>query len=73
MHFPINYDAMTPDQQYAYHLKNHDWLYEFSDDYSVFNKGQRERNAILKMAKLLDPDLTIYKQYEITPFDEAKS
>ena len=29
------------------HLSFHDWHYEFSDDHSVYRRGQRERAAIL--------------------------
>ena len=30
-------------------LKNHDWFYQYSDDYSVYENGQRSLDTIQKI------------------------
>lgn len=44
-------------------LAAHDWFYEFSDDHSVWGSGRNQEARLRLMAKTLDPDLTIWKQY----------
>ena len=51
---------------YIAKLKSHDWTYQYSDDHSVWQRGQKESEAISSMMKILDPDMKIYKKY--SPF-----
>ena len=44
-------------------LAAHDWFYEFSDDHRVWGNGRNQEARLRLMAKTLDPDLTIWKQY----------
>tara|TARA_R110000822_G_scaffold309084_1_gene437937 strand:+ start:1187 stop:1414 length:228 start_codon:yes stop_codon:yes gene_type:complete len=34
-------------------LKNHDWFYQYSDDYSVYECGDRESNTINEVINAL--------------------
>ena len=34
-------------------LKNHDWFYQYSDDYSVYARGDRESNTINEVINAL--------------------
>ena len=34
-------------------LKNHDWFYQYSDDYSVYERGDRESNTINEVINAL--------------------
>ena len=34
-------------------LKNHDWFYQYSDDYSVYECGDRELNTINEVISVL--------------------
>ena len=34
-------------------LKNHDWFYQYSDDYSVYERGDRESNIINEVINAL--------------------
>ena len=34
-------------------LQNHDWFYQFSDDYSVYERGDRELNTINEVISAL--------------------
>ena len=59
-------------EKYVDMLKSHDWTYQYSDDHSVWQRGQAESDAISGMMKILDPDMKIYKKY--SPFhDEEKT
>lgn len=40
-------------QQFETLLKNHDWYYDFTDDNSVWRRGQAEWNAIMKVKEEL--------------------
>lgn len=51
-------------EDYRKALAEHDWFYDFSDDHGVWVRGQEQRNNLHRMAKRLDPDLVIWKQYE---------
>jgi len=51
-------------------LKSHDWTYQYSDDHSVWQRGQKESEAISSMMKILDPDMKIYKKY--SPFHKEE-
>ena len=35
-------------------LQNHDWFYQYSDDFSVYERGDRESNAINEVIKVLE-------------------
>src|SRR5210317_48370 len=39
---------------YIAKLKSHDWTYQYSDDHSVWQRGQKESEAISSMMKILD-------------------
>lgn len=45
-------------------LAEHDWNYDYSDDYSVWKKGSEHKKALLAMQVVLDPDRVIWNQYE---------
>ena len=51
-------------------LKNHDWFYYYSDDFSVYENGQRSFDKINELIKLLENnDLgkeanDLYEKYE---------
>lgn len=49
-------------EDYIAALKAHDWFYAYSDDRNTYRRGQAERYAIDAAAKVLDPELTLYKQ-----------
>ena len=34
-------------------LKSHDWFYQYSDDFSVYERGDRESNTINKVISAL--------------------
>jgi len=35
-------------------LQNHDWFYQYSDDYSVYERGQNAWKTISKVMEALD-------------------
>ena len=37
-------------------LKNHDWFYQYSDDFSVYECGDRTWNTITTVMKALEND-----------------
>jgi len=41
--------------EYIQLLKQHDWLYEYSDDHRVWKYGAEERAKLLRMQEELDP------------------
>lgn len=57
-------------EKYVDMLKSHDWTYQYSDDHSVWQRGQAESDAISGMMKILDPDMKIYKKY--SPFHDKE-
>lgn len=59
---PVPRPAPTLDD-YRAALAAHDWFYEFSDDHSVWGNGRNQEARLRLMAKTLDPDFTIWKQY----------
>ena len=36
-----------------YLLKKHDWYYRFSDDFKVYNKGNKEEKQLLESSYLI--------------------
>ena len=35
-------------------LQDHDWFYQYSDDFSIYERGDRESNAINEVIKVLE-------------------
>lgn len=44
-------------------LKGHDWYYQYSDDHSVYKRGQRERSNLISMQKEFDEYRTVWNKY----------
>lgn len=44
-------------------LAAHDWLYDYSDDYSVWCRGRDSLARLQAMARTLDPDHVIWREY----------
>ncbi len=57
---------MTELEQYEADLKKHDWLYNFSDDHSVYKRGQAEQKRLEALREKLDPNREIWNKYERT-------
>jgi len=49
--------------KYITQLKHHDWTYNYSDDHSVWRRGEAERMNLLYQRKKLDPNGTIWNTY----------
>lgn len=49
--------------EYRRLLKAHDWSFGFSEDYSVFRRGQAERMKLIELRAKLDPDGEIWNQF----------
>lgn len=56
-------------ERYVELLKRHDWTYQYSDDHSVWKRGQAEADAIRKLGDIVDPERNLYKKH--SPFYEA--
>jgi hypothetical protein len=50
-------------EEYKTLLKNHDWFYEYSDDYSVWEKGTAEKDKLLQIQKQIDPTGSIWNSF----------
>tara|TARA_Y100001937_G_C7136366_1_gene340220 strand:+ start:14058 stop:14525 length:468 start_codon:yes stop_codon:yes gene_type:complete len=48
---------------YIKRLKLHDWWYDYSDDHSVYTKGNEARNKLIKLQEDIDTDFQIWNQY----------
>ena len=48
---------------YIKRLKLHDWFYEYSDDHSVYTKGNEARTELIKLQEEIDADFQIWNQY----------
>jgi len=48
-------------QKFAVMLKNHDWYYQYSDDYKVFCSG---RDQLAKIQSIADSDPELKKVYD---------
>lgn len=57
---------MTELEQYEADLKKHDWFYNFSDDHSVYKRGQAEQKRLEALREKLDPNREIWNKYERT-------
>jgi hypothetical protein len=50
-------------QQFLKLLSTHDWYYNYSDDHSVWRRGQAERSAISNAMTDNEELKAVYKQY----------
>lgn len=48
---------------YIKRLKLHDWFYDYSDDHSVYTKGNEARNELIKLQEEIDADFQIWNQH----------
>lgn len=48
---------MNPFDRYVQLLKTHDWYYDYTDDHSVWQRGNRERAEITQMYKALGSEV----------------
>jgi hypothetical protein len=70
--FLKNYKLLPEDEVWAHYeacLKAHDWQYEYSDDYQVWNLGSDERSYLFRLDEylsLIDRRRTVdlYKKYK---------
>jgi hypothetical protein len=51
-------------EQYRKALSEHDWWYEYSDNYTEYSDGKENKNRLLAAAKKFDPELTIWAEYK---------
>ena len=49
--------------QYRQALSRHDWFYQFSDDHSVWLRGEASRRLLDAARKELDPQGTIWNTF----------
>lgn len=54
---------MTFMQHYVRDLRRMDWTFEFSDDHSVYLRGQQELARLRKTQREFDPSGTLWNQY----------
>lgn len=50
-------------ERYRAALKNHDWYYNFSDDYRAWNRGKDSMESISAMRRQLDPNYEIWNEF----------
>lgn len=48
---------------YIKRLKLHDWWYDYSEDHSVYTKGNEARNELIKLQEEIDADFQIWNQH----------
>ena len=53
--------------QYREALQNHDWYYDYSDDYTAWCRGRDELSALQAARRTLDPDYSIWNEYAPKP------
>lgn len=53
---------MNTEQEYRKALAGHDWYYDYSDDYSVWAAGKRQRESLREMRKHIDPEGVIWNE-----------
>ena len=58
-----NVRRVSKKNDYIKRLKIHDWWYDYSEDHSVYTKGNEARNKLLKLQKDIDTDFQIWNQY----------
>lgn len=54
---------MSPLEQYQHLLATHDWFYDYSDDYSVWKRGQEHAAKIAALGRQVDPTGQIRADY----------
>lgn len=54
----------SPRARYERLLAQHDWTYEFSYDGATWRQGAAERAMLQALARDLDPELKLWKEYE---------
>lgn len=55
---------MTPEHEdYIKRLKSHDWYYDYSDDHSVWRRGQAAAGELRSMQKRVDPTGEIWNEH----------
>jgi hypothetical protein len=57
------YDVEYNEDDYKSLLAQHDWYYDYSDDHSVWQRGNRERDTLYKYQDAVDPDYKIWNEY----------
>lgn len=50
-------------EEYAELLENHDWFYQYSDDFRVYRKGEEERSNLRAFARQCDELKLMYDKY----------
>ena len=46
--------------EYKELLKKHDWYYDYSDDFSVYEKGLKEYKTLIESRRTYDPEFEIW-------------
>lgn len=61
-------------EEYIAALVSHDWYYEYSEDQSVWKRGNRERSALDWARADLDPGYVLWNEYapDMSKHKEAK-
>lgn len=59
-------------KDYKAKLSNHDWFFEYSDDFRVYDKGWQERKAIERLQQILDPEYNIWNEFAPEHFNRPK-
>lgn len=54
----------SPRARYERLLAQHDWSYEYSDDGATWRQGAAERAMLQALARDLDPEQRLWKEYE---------
>lgn len=49
--------------RYVALLQSHDWLYEWSDDRRVYERGRDQRRELERQQKQVDPDLALWNDH----------
>lgn len=49
--------------EYTAALKKHDWYFEYSDDHSVWKRGNERHKQLLEAQRQLDPLGTVWNQF----------
>lgn len=62
--------TMKPSEYYD-ELVRHDWYYEYSDDYSVWQRGQANKHRIQSIAQEDEVLLGLYNAYSDYMFREG--
>jgi hypothetical protein len=54
---------MNTELEYREALQNHDWYYDYSDDYTAWCRGRDEREALRAARAKFDADGKIWAEY----------